>query len=188
MTSKLSIAFAAMVFVAAGCATLPDTTSDAGQREFEVEGRAAIRYGTEAGSMRIAWRHGAESDDLLITGPLGQGIARITRRGQYVTLTTADAREHRASDAESLTETVLGWRLPLAGLPDWIRGRAVADRPSQVKRDDSGRVFVLEQDVWRIEYLAWNGLLPSRLTLAREAAGGAIELRLIIDEWKNQAR
>lgn len=187
MISRL-LAIAALAFVAAGCATLPEATPDAGRQEFEVEGRAAIRYGSEAGSTRISWRHGPESDDMMITGPLGQGIARITRRGESVTLTTADAREHRASDAESLTEAVLGWRLPLAGLPDWIQGRAVPGRPSRVKRDDSGRVVALEQDDWRIEYLAWNGSLPSRLTLARDGAGGAIELRLIIDQWKGQPR
>jgi outer membrane lipoprotein LolB len=179
------LAFAVIAAALAGCATLPDATPDAGQQDFEVEGRAAIRYGNEAGSTRIAWRHGTESDDMLITGPLGQGIARITRRGGEVTLTTADAREHRASDAESLTESVLGWRMPLTGLPDWIRGRPVAGRQSKLSRDDAGRLAKLEQDDWKIEYLAWNGDLPSRMTLAREGAAGPIELRLIIDQWKS---
>lgn len=171
----------------AGCATLPDAAPDTSPQDFEVEGRAAIRYGNEAGSTRIVWRHGAASDDMLITGPLGQGIARITRRGGEVTLTTADAREHRAADAESVTESVLGWRMPLAGLPDWIRGRAVAGRPARESKDDKGRLARLEQDDWKIEYLAWNGDLPSRMTLGREGAAGPIELRLVIDQWKNVA-
>ena len=90
-------------------------------------------------------------------------------------------------DAESLTESVLGWRLPLAGLPDWVRGRAVASRPYRSRRGVDGRIASIEQDAWRIDYLAWEGQLPSRVTLAYQ--GGSIdsrvEIRLIVDQWQS---
>ncbi len=170
--------------IVAGCATLPEILGGSADIEFELEGRAAVRYGEEGGSTRIAWRHGASSDDMLITGPLGQGIARIVRRRGDVSLTTAEGKEYRAADAESLTESVLGWRLPLTGMPDWVRGRAAADRPARVERDEQGNARDIQQDQWRIEYLVWNGALPSRMTLSHDAARGRVELRIIIDQWK----
>lgn len=163
---------------------LPEAPGGSAEVEFELEGRAAVRYGDEGGSTRIAWRHGASGDDMLITGPLGQGIARIVRRRDDVSLTTAEGKEYRAADAESLTESVLGWRLPLTGMPDWMRGRASAGRPALVERDEQGNARDIRQDQWRIEYLAWNGSLPSRMTLSHEGVRGRVELRIIIDQWK----
>ncbi|MGH8705556.1 MAG: lipoprotein insertase outer membrane protein LolB [Burkholderiales bacterium] len=147
--------------------------------EFELAGRIAVKYRDEAASGNLAWRHRARGDELLITSPLGQGIARIVREGDEVTLTTAEAREFRAADAESLTEQVLGFRLPLAGLADWVRARP-APGPVQARYDAAGRLTELEQSGWRVEYLDWSGALPSRLRLTYPG----LELRLAISEWK----
>lgn len=174
------------VLAAAGCASLPGQPVDDAVLEFELQGRIALRYGKEGGNARVVWRHAVNADDLLVTNPLGQGIARISRQGNDVQLVTADSKEYQARDAEKLTESVLGWRLPLAGLPDWVRGRAAASRPSQVRRDADGRVSRIEQDAWRIDYLAWEGKLPSRVTLVYEGSGAdsSVEIRLIVDQWQ----
>ncbi len=166
------------------CASLPDLLPSHVAVDFELEGRAAVRYGSEGGSTRIIWRHGFNTDDVQINGPLGQGIARISRNDTLVVLRTAEGQEFRAADAESLTESVLGWRLPLTGLADWVRGRPVANRPSRVERDAQGRVSEIFQDEWQINYPAWNESIPARITLFREGEKGRIELRLVIDRWK----
>ena len=164
----------------AGCAELQPLQPDR-EVEFELAGRIAVRYREESSSGNIAWRHGARDDEVLITTPLGQGVARIVREGDAVTLTDSEAREHRAADAESLTEQVLGFRLPLAGLADWVRARA-APGPSQVRRDGVGRMTELEQSGLKIEYLEWgaDGRMPARMKLTYPG----IELRLAIAEWK----
>ena len=167
----------------AGCTTLPSLLPQNAAVDFELEGRAAVRYGTEGGSTRIIWRHGFNGDDVQINGPLGQGIARISRNDTLVVLRTAEGQEFRAADAESLTESVLGWRLPLTGLADWVRGRPVANRPARVERDAQGRVSEIFQDEWQINYVAWNEAVPARINLVREGDKGRIELRLVIDRW-----
>jgi outer membrane lipoprotein LolB len=98
-----------------------------------------------------------------------------------VTLTDAQGREHRAADAEALTEQTLGFRLPLAGLADWVRARP-GPGPSQVRKDDGGRITELEQSGWKIEYLEWgeDGRLPARMKLSYPG----LELRLAIAQWK----
>jgi outer membrane lipoprotein LolB len=147
-----------------------------------MSGRVSVKFGTQAAGGRITWQHDAASDDLLFSAPLGQGVARIVWRDGVASLTTSDQKLYQAGDVETLTEQVLGWRLPLAGMPDWVRGRASAGAPAQGQLDDSQRLAQLSQSGWLVEFLDYsieNGL-PSRLKLSREN----VELRLVIDEWR----
>ena len=172
------LAFAAALLVAA-CAEMQFQRSDA-EAEFEFSGRIAVRFKDESSTGNFAWRHGAGNDEVMITNPLGQGVARIVRDGNAVTLTDAEGREHRADDAEALTEQALGFRLPLAGLADWVRARP-GPGPSQVRKDGEGRLAELEQSGWKIEYQEWgaDGKLPARMKLTYPG----LELRLAIAQW-----
>jgi len=167
----------------AGCATIEQQTAPAGPvgEAFHLSGRVSVKYGAEAASGKISWQHDAEGDDLLFSTPLGQGVARIVRRGGLTNLTTSDQKVYQASDVETLTEQVLGWRLPLAGLPDWVRGRAAAGTPAETQLEGS-RLSELRQSGWLVEYLGYTGEngLPSRLRLSREE----VEIRLAIDQWR----
>lgn len=151
----------------------------AGALEFDLAGRIAARYGNESFSGNIAWRHARGGDEMLISTPMGQGVARIVRQGEAVALTTAEPREYRASDAESLTERVLGFRLPLTGLADWVRARPSTESPARAEYSPEGRLLKLEQGGWRIEYQEYAGALPARMRLVYEG----IELRLAISQW-----
>jgi outer membrane lipoprotein LolB len=168
----------------AGCATIGDQAGSAAPvgDAFQLSGRVSVKYGAEAASGSITWEHGPKSDDLLISTPLGQGVARIVRRDAEVTLTTADQKVFQAVDVESLTGQVLGWRLPLAGLPDWVRGRAAAGSPAQTRLDGAQRLAELRQSGWLVEFLAYDGEsgLPQRLHLSRED----VDIRLVIDQWR----
>jgi outer membrane lipoprotein LolB len=148
--------------------------------EFNMSGRLAARYGKEAFAGNIAWRHAKSADEMLITSSLGAGVARIVRDGESVVLTTAEPREYSARDAEALTEEVLGFRLPLSGLADWIRGRPSDEAAAKVERDEQGRLRALEERGWKIEYQEYEGKLPSRMRLTYPD----IELRLAISRWE----
>lgn len=167
-----------------GCAAIqeqPQAPAPGGDA-FYLSGRVSVKYGAEAASGKISWRHDAAGDDLLFSTPLGQGVARIVRSDVLARLTTSDQKVYQASDVETLTEQVLGWRLPLAGLPDWVRGRAVAGAPAQTRLDGSGRLAELRQSGWLVEFLDYksqNGP-PTLLRLSRED----MELRLVIDQWR----
>jgi outer membrane lipoprotein LolB len=173
-----AIAFLATL-AAAGCAQLPPVASQ--DTVFELSGRIAVKYREEAASGNVAWRHARESDELLITSPVGSSVARVVRSGNEIVLTTTGEGEHRASDAEALTEKVLGFRIPLAGLTDWVRGRQVEGSPAAVVRDKDGRPASIEQNGWNVEYQEFGSDgLPVRMKLTYPG----IELRLAIHEWK----
>jgi outer membrane lipoprotein LolB len=167
----------AILLVLAACAQLQTATEPA---EFSLSGRLAARSGDEAFSGNVQWRHSAASDEVLITTPLGQGVARILRKRDAVVLTTAESKEYRAADVESLTEEALGFRLPLAGLADWVRGRPSGGAPFQLRRGEDGRIRSLEQNGWKIDFTQYEGALPTRLQLHYPG----VELRLAISEWK----
>jgi outer membrane lipoprotein LolB len=107
-------------------------------------------------------------------------VARIVREGNSVTLTTAEPREYRAADAEALTEEVLGFRVPLAGLADWVQGKPSTESPASAEYAADGRLLTLQQQGWNVEYLEYRGGRPSRMRLTYPG----IELRLAISEWK----
>ena len=147
----------------AACAQL-QTSGE--QSLFELNGKIAARYRAESFTGNVAWRHAGGSDEMLLSTPLGQGVARIVREGGSVTLTTAEPKEYRAKDAESLTEQVLGFRVPLEGLAQWVRGRPAPE---------------LEARGWKVEYQDYDAeRRPTRLRVSYPG----IELRLAISEWK----
>ena len=165
---------------AAGCAELRPVTEHE-TVEFELAGRIATRYREEAASGNVAWRHSRESDEMLITSPVGSSMARIVRTGGEVVLTTADRKEFRANDAEALTEQVLGFRVPLKGLTDWVRGRQTEGAEATVARDKDGRLASLKQNGWSVEYQEFR---PDGLPVRMKLTYPGIELRLAIHEWK----
>ena len=149
--------------------------------EFQLLGRIAARYAKDAFTGNVQWRHAVGGDEMLITTPMGQGVARIVREGDAVQLTTADGHDYRAPDAESLTERTLGFRLPLVGLADWVQGRPSAGVPAQAVKAADGKLHSLEQRGWRIEYLAYgDDERPSLMRLNYDS----VELRLAISSWK----
>ena len=172
-----AVLLAATLLVAA-CAQL--STQAPQDVEFDLDARLAARYGKEAFSGNLAWRHGRSSDEMLITSALGAGVAHILRDGNSVVLKTAEPREYRAADAEALTEEVLGFRLPLEGLADWVRGRPSSPQLAKAEYGDDGRLRRLTERGWQIEYLEYLDKLPSRIRLTYPD----IELRLAISQWK----
>jgi len=140
-----------------------------------------VRNGDEAASARVDWRHAAAADDLLVSTPLGAGIAEITRRENVYTLVTAQGERFSANDPERLTERALGWTLPLAGLPDWVQGRPQPGVPAET-RYDGDRLAELRQLGWTIEYTGYDeaSRRPKRMRLTR----GNLDIRLAIDEWQ----
>jgi outer membrane lipoprotein LolB len=177
--ARCFLAALAVLLLVAACAQAP-LKPPAGPVDFDLGGRIAARYGAEAFTGNLNWRHAATGDDLIISTPFGQGVARIVREGDAVQLTTSDNKSYRAPDAESLTERTLGFRLPLEGLADWVQGRPSPDTPAKVQKGADGRVSLIEQRGWKIEYQEYDGERPYRMRLTYPD----VELRLAIAQWR----
>jgi outer membrane lipoprotein LolB len=172
----------AAVAALVGCATAPTTSAPpvAVVDAFEMTGRFAARQGDDAGGGRITWRHTQAEDDLMVFSPLGQGLARITRRNGVYVLEAGEDRRWESTDAAELAERALGFSIPVQRLSDWVLARPVPGGEADVQRDAEGRVQWIRQDGWKIEYPAYSGILPQRIRVSR----ADFELRLSIDSWR----
>ncbi len=147
----------------------------------------------EAVSGRFTLAAGGGRTALDLASPLGNTLARVEADASGATLTAprddGTLATWQGTSAEALAESVLGYRLPVSGLPDWIAGRTVAGRPA-MRLPQDGPAQRIEQDGWIIVVDQWfdpSGL-PRRLTLDRGAAGDAalaLRLRLVLDDTRD---
>jgi outer membrane lipoprotein LolB len=148
----------------AGCAgNLPQPPRSSVQHlsAFALAGRLAIRQGEQQYYVSVDWRHDAQRDELLLTTPLGQGIAELIRDVDGARLRLADRREFSASDWDTLAEQVFGFRLPLEAATHWLLGKEAAAAG------------------WRMAVVAHSAGRPVDLEFERDD----IHVRLKIDEW-----
>lgn len=169
----------------AGCGAVPTRQADAPSRPareriaaFALEGRIAVRQEQTRNTANIAWRHTAASDDILLTTPLGQGVAQIGRDARGARLIGADKEVVEAPDWDELSARVFGVALPLSGLPRWL----LAD-VAPAARDAHGRPATAMASGWDIRYLDYESDAAGALPVLLELRRGDIELRLKIDEW-----
>lgn len=150
---------------------------------FQLKGRLAVNTNGKGYSGSMSWQHQTNADTIDVFTPLGSKIAHIEKTDAQVTLTNAKGERVSAQDAESLTEKTLGWRLPLKGLSDWALGRPTQAPITQQQWDASGKLTLLEQQGWKIEYLEYQDQLkvplPQKITLRREN----ILLKLVVEQW-----
>lgn len=178
----------AILFLLSGCAVSPAerTAMPAGQVQsdvinFTLSGRLGVRHREESFSGSLDWTASSDDDELLISGPLGQGVASMSRSSAGVIMTPAGKEPIRAASAEDLTESVLGFRLPLAGLRYWVQGRADPARLAEKMPGADGLIKQLRQDGWVIDYLQYRDNRPRKIHVTRDR--GELEIRLVIDEW-----
>lgn len=170
-----------------GCASLfssppvvmpPRETLD----RFALEGRFSLYHESRNYSGRISWTHRGASSELLLSSPFGQGIAEIVTDERGAKLTTGDGKVYAAPDAETLTQDVLGYPLPLTQLADWVRGWV---KPGAAHLDAQGRAVRLQQAEWVVDYEYGDtnpGSPPVRIVARR---GEMLELRVFVQEWRS---
>jgi outer membrane lipoprotein LolB len=133
-------------------------------------------------SGRLEWRRDAENDRLLISDPLGRGIAQITHPvGGHFLLQLADGSQREAADAEQLLDETLGAPLPLAELAAWVA--ACPGKGALVEPDAAGRPWRVRESGWLLAYRYddENAPRPARLDASLESV---LKLRLVFESWE----
>lgn len=178
---------ALLALILGGCASAPPIVrmdvESTPPSSWLLQGRIGVQSGEQSLSGAIRWRHDAETDEMLLTSPLGQGVARIVRDAEGMVLEMPNQPSRRAPDAESLTREALGYSLPVSGLTWWVQARPDPGRAFEATRDAAGRLAQLKQDGWVIDYLDYAvdaPARPRRMVVARDG----LEIRLVADEWQ----
>lgn len=187
-----------IVLLVSACATQPTTPIQtpanfainqkhlatlANIKAFALKGRLGVVTQKQGFSGGIDWQHQVITDNIDVFSPVGGKVANIAKNSSGVTLTDQKGRSVSAQDAESLTETTLGFRLPLSGLSDWAVGRPNASKIEASSWDEQGKLLALKQDGWDIRYENYNDnngvFLPSLIVLKSEK----VNLKLLVEKW-----
>jgi len=174
----------------AGCAALPGHPLAARDQisNFALEARFALRISLpgqaeQSSGGRLSWVQKNGNSRLLLSSPLGYGLAEIESTPGHAILRMANSETRESSDPDALMEEVSGQPLPVSRLPAWLLGHGAGQ--TTIERDPLGRPQHLEEAGWRVDYAYDNDAadaLPARLTLNRD---DQIELRLRIEEWRD---
>jgi len=165
-----SILIALLAFLLSGCVAnppLPSRPSLAAINAFAFSGRVSVRQDESRHHASIDWRHTSAKDEILLTTPLGQGLAEITRDADGARLLLADGRRFAAADWSALSEEIFGFRLPLKTSARWLLG---------MTGDTEG---------WRIAVVERESAAPDALPAVIELERDDIAVRLKIDAWSD---
>lgn len=138
----------------------------------------SIRNDQQIHVVHVSWQHRSGTDQVLVTGPLGQGVAELQRDAGGAQLRTADRHELAAADWNTLGEKVFGIVLPLDDIPRWITGdigNAIVDRQGRPQHADAAG--------WRIDYAEYESDAPDALPTLIVIERDAIAVKLKVDQW-----
>lgn len=177
-------AFAVIVLLSLMTACASVAPGGAPAADFDVVGRVLISGEGRAFSSNLRWRHDEAGDELWLMSPVGQTLAHMVADASGAVLTTPDLQEYRDRSVENLTRRALGWSLPLNGLRHWIQAAPMPGGNPVSSRDDAGRLLLLEQEGWRIQYdyPDATAVLPRRVDLSSNGQ----RIRLVMDAWRGQ--
>ncbi len=142
-----------MAAALAGCvAPQIQGPADAGVDIWRAQGKLGIVAEGKGRSINFDWSNDHHNFDIRLSGALGVGAARLSKRGSTIELTTGDGR-YRAASAEDLLWQTLGWSVPVSDLRYWIKGLPAPDSPvTASERDPAGSLLSLTQQGWQIDY------------------------------------
>lgn len=159
----------------------PEGVADA---DFRLRGKIAVRGPGDAFSASFDWIQTGDAFDIELWGPLGQGRVHLRGDGARLTVTNARGTTTSGIGAEPLMASALGWSVPIAALPYWVRGRY--DPRSVVSgeyRGADGTLAGFQQLGWVVEVSRWResalGPVPARVVATQR------ERRIVIvcKEW-----
>lgn len=151
-------------------------------------GRFALRVDEVGGKQNavqggFAWRDDGQSLVLDLVSPLGATLARVEAGPHGAMLREANGNETHALNPDALVALVLGSRIPVAGMRDWLRGTLPDSPPATVtEKDAQGRPTAFEQAGWQVQASQYDASGPTRMALQRqEPTGQNVDLRLVIN-------
>ncbi|QRQ87090.1 outer membrane lipoprotein LolB [Cupriavidus oxalaticus] len=201
-TRRLALLCLGAPLLLQACATVaPSRDFDAGESSAsrQYTGRFSAnyqRYGRDEGvTGSFRWEEQGRNVRLDLVSPLGQTLAVVTATPSGATLDLPNQPPRNAPEVDTLMEEALGFALPVAGMRDWLHGRAAQGSPASTTRDEQGRLSTLAQNGWTVRYVAWQdtqppttattatttAALPRRIDLARDSGSNPLSVRLVID-------
>lgn len=188
-----------LVSILASCASIYeqvlDSPADWQQRlqqhqqisDWTIKARLGVQTEYEGGSFDVFWQQLADTYEIRLIAPMGQGAVQIKGDDEGVTISLADGQTEYSQDADALFTSMTGLSLPVTGLQDWLRGMPIQDEEVQsISWNEYGQLYKIEQRGWRVEMGRYKAIadyeLPHAFYLEREDRP-ELSVRLLVREW-----
>lgn len=165
---------------------------------WSLAGRVALSNGRQGGSGRLDWQQAGARYEVALSAPVTRQSWRLRGDAGGAVLEGLDGGPRHGADPGQMLRESTGWEIPVAALPDWLRGvRAPDQGPAALAFGADGRLATMEQGGWRIAYADWRlpaadpqapATVPVALPHRIEATRGQARVRLVVDAWGDHAR
>ena len=151
--------------------------------QWQLSGKLAVKTSTSADTVRINWIQNGPRTRLVLSGPVGWGRAIVVADGENLSLERNGQQQTMALDDPEFLERELGWAMPTAMLPYWVRGLPAPGVEIGGRLFSAGRLTQLQQSGWFLHYEQYQQVgplvLPARITFQGETASG----KILIKQW-----
>ena len=157
------------------------------QSSFHLSGRIAIKNARDGGSGRFDWRQDGEQISFELSAPLSNQTWRLEGAPGSYTLTDSKGTPQHSDDARALIYAASGWTIPMQELRFWVRGATAVSNNStktpEITFDASGRLSVLKQNGWTVNYERYSDASDSALPVKLRAFKGDAQVKVIVQSW-----
>lgn len=189
-----------MMLAVAGCATAPHSENAAldpvksaryesravavgSLEKWAFDGKLALSDENDGGSGKVQWRAEPGLSELDFRGAFGRGAWQLDIRPDLAILEFATGESWQAPDVSVLFRDYVGWDVPVGSLSWWVRGLVAPGSPALRTLDDDGRITMLRQQGWMVEYERYKEFSGVTMPTRFEARKGPQTVKLIMREW-----
>lgn len=153
--------------------------------QWSFRGRTSILQGKEGWNAGVSWEQVQDTFKIRLTGPFAQGAVELSGNAKQVEMLTSEGEKYTADTPEQLLEEVLGWRLPVSALRDWVRGLPYHNENITLQEmDDDGHLVAINQAGWQVDFIRYvpfaGQQVPDKIFIKRDD----LSVRLVISGWK----
>lgn len=150
---------------------------------WSMDGKLAISDGEDGGSGRLEWRRQPGLSELAFRGTMGRGAWQLEIQPGHSVLNLANGETWEAPEVSSLIQAHVGWNIPVDALEWWIRGMPEPKGVGVYDFDEGGRIHVLSQHGWTVEYQRYKEFSGLDLPTKIDARNGERRVRFVMRDW-----
>ncbi len=160
-------------------------TSLAQVENWQITGKLGIFTPQGRHFINLFWRQRGDDFSLTFTTALGISMLELRQENGHVWLKDDKGEEFTGTNAEQLITRLTGWHIPLAQLPQWIKG---LPGEAQYTLDPDNRLTSLTLNSagsqWHLSYQGYHQQQGMELPAALEITSQENRIKLAIHKWQ----